>query len=343
MSTNMWAPLWRAACEGLPLPPEVHVHSRNLALALLRVAIWNDHRHTVAELLQKIQADRCFGPGTSIADLANVVVGQHMRPLGYAAMHGSVQAAAALLDAKASVNGTELTKAKPLYLAASHGHPSMVSLLTDANADVDEGVDGRTLTGYAARAGDCTATMHLLAAKAQPDTADETSATPLCVAADQGFVTIARALIWAKADVDRCGAVSSWPPLMCASRRGHVAVAKALIDAQADVNKVNYGHRTALSHAAEHGRTAVVVLLVGAKADVNDTRSGQPPLVGAATHGHRRAVSKLLQGKADVHQADKYGWTAYRYASQKGHMDVVALLVQAKAGLDVRMPDAQLE
>jgi ankyrin repeat protein len=338
----MWAPLWRAACEGLPLPPEVHVHSRNLALALLRVAIWNDHRHTVAELLQKIQAGRCFGPGTSIADLANVVVGQDMRPLGYAAMHGSVQAAAALLDAKASVNGTELTKAKPLYLAASHGHPSMVSLLTDANADVDEGVDGRTLTGYAARAGDCTATMHLLAAKAQPDTPEE-SVTPLCVAAQQGFVKIAQALIGAKADVERCGTVSSWTPLMSASCRGRVAVTEALIDAEADVNRVNGMHRTALSYAAAHGWTAVVALLVGAKADVNDTRSGQPPLVGAATHGHRRAVSELLQGKADVHQPDTYGWTAHRYAVGKRHMDVAALLVEAKAGLDVRMPDAQLE
>jgi ankyrin repeat protein len=324
--------LWRAACEGLPLPPEVHVHSYNTAYALLRVAIWNDHRRTVAELLQKI--GEYLVPHV---DLVNVVVGQGMRPLAYAALHGSVHAAAALLDANAAVNGGVFADEKPLYISASHGHEAMVSLLTDANANVDEVVGGRTLIGDAARDGDHTAVVGLLAAKAQPDRADEQGRVPLHVACMQGDVVITQVLLCAKADVDRHCAWTSWSPLIVASCQGHVTVMRALIDGNADVNRADDCRRTALSHAAERGSAAVIALLVVAKADVNDTRSCRPPLVEAAKHGHYHAVSQLLQAKADVHSADQDRWTAYYYACKDWwNTGLVAVLVEAKAGLQTR-------
>ena len=41
--------LWRAASQGLSLPADARVESLKAILALLRVAIWNDHGHTVTE------------------------------------------------------------------------------------------------------------------------------------------------------------------------------------------------------------------------------------------------------------------------------------------------------
>ncbi len=319
--------LW--SCEFASFPP-----SYTTAHALLRVAMWNDHGRTVAELLRKVHAGDYTVPKV---DLANVELGQHMQPLGYSAMHGSVCAAAALLDAKAAVNGGVFAHKTPLYLAASRGHGAMVSLLIDANANVDEVVCGRTLIGHAARVGDYTAVLGLLAAKAQPDRADEQGQAPLNVACGRGHVLITQALLCAKADVDRRCAWTSWSPLISASRCGYVAVVRALIDANADVNRADNRRRTALSHASELGDMPVLALLVSAKADVNDTRSHRPPLVEAAKYGRCRAVSELLEAKADVHQADKYGWTVYGHASAEGHSDVVAVLVQAKAALQTRI------
>jgi ankyrin repeat protein len=173
--------LWRAASQGLPLPAEVHVDSVPFVKALVRVAIWNDHGHTVTELVW-----------LSRISFINRDVGNHLTPLAYAAMHGSEHAVSALLDAKAAVNQGGDLLAQPLSFAVARGHSSCVSLLVSSKVNVDE-VDshGHTLVALAASDGNCNATNLLVTAKANVNRPDHEGKTPLFHASHGGYVSVA--------------------------------------------------------------------------------------------------------------------------------------------------------
>ena len=98
--------------------------------------------------------------------------------------------------------------------------------------------------------------------------------------------------------------------LHIAADAGYLGVAKALIEAGADVNKQeldDLGGRTPLMLAAVHGHTPVIMELIRAGANVNFATPPSPhiraitALLVAVLNGHEACVLALIYAGADVH------------------------------------------
>jgi ankyrin repeat protein len=316
--------LWQAASQGLLLPADVHVQELTTKLALLRVAIWNNHGHAVTEIVHRFR-------GVSESRelfLLHCEVGHQMTPLSFAALHGSDDAVSALVEAKASVTHNWGAAVLPIYLAASREHGSCVSRLLSLKANVDDvDCNGYTPVARAAECGELTALTLLVAAKADVNTPDCDYRAPLFHASVYGYVSVVQALISARADVD------DWfrrSPLVEAAWQGHVDVVEALVDAAADVNAVNNVGATAISVAADRGHVPVLSLLVKAKAALDVAAPVGSALCHAAQFGRAQAVSFLLESKANAALVDESGQTPLALARRYRHSDVVALLLQAE-------------
>ena len=90
---------------------------------------------------------------------------------------------------------------------------------------------------------------------ADKDAFDDQEWTPLGLAAYQGYLAAALALLAAGADVRlRCGEFQ-YPVVHAAAHQGHVEILRALIEHGADVDAVNSRRSTALHEAACYNQT----------------------------------------------------------------------------------------
>jgi len=149
--------------------------------------------------------------------------------LGVAAMHGHPGVVAALLDAGADINATDLY-GTALHRAAANGQSEVVKLLlarkADANAKMHYGRHkGATPLFDAARSGNTEVVRLLISAGALVNAATEDGVTPLMIAALEGNADAIDALVQAGAFVDATskplyylealtGWTGGWTPLM---------------------------------------------------------------------------------------------------------------------------------
>ena len=118
-------------------------------------------------------------------------------------------------------------------------------------------------------------------------------------------------------------------PLMLAASEGLIDVARALILADALVNSPGSRGLTALHEAASNGHGTVVTFLLQQGAEVNaTTQDGVTPLMCAAAWGHLDAVRKLVKAGADLSLTDVKGANAYDIACEKGEDAVSRHLAQ---------------
>lgn len=137
-------------------------------------------------------------------------------------------------------------------------------------------------------------------------------------------------LIQNKGDVNAVGKQHG-SPLQLAAWMGYITIARHLIAAGADIEFTDNGEtskslRPLLSaFYTGHGDVALLLLENGARRDVVD---GQPPLIIAAAQGHIAIVQKLLQlGDG----ADVQGGRALQEAAGRGEWEIVRLLLESGA------------
>ena len=333
--------LWYAATRGLPLMP-LHAYGiapgtrTKLAWALLNVAIWNDRGQTVTELLQM------WGPTLRVN---THTLPDNAAPLSYAARHGSVHAARALLCAGADVNDDgDGTNIDPLSTAAKFGHVELVQLLADAKAPLDGAPHphARAPLAYAVARRHVNVVALLLTRKADVGNVKNAGCTSLHLAAKCGHVRIVKLLLQARADVNfvkREVGLNRGSALSLAAIDGHTAVVAVLLAAKAALRAAEgdeYNRPVLL--ASGNGHTATVRCLLDAKADPEDACGGvltwPSPLLWAVLKGRVRVVALLLARKASVCRVDKVGLTPLMFAAEHGRVRIIRALLRASADVN---------
>merc|ERR1719193_3051845 len=144
-------------------------------------------------------------------------------------------------------------------------------------------------------------------------------------------VASVRMLVEFEADVNYVGGIGGEAPLHIAACQGSVKAAKALMQARADVEQRDKGGQTALHHAARIGCLPLVRALVQARADMlaRDSPPEQTPLHLAAWYGREKVVLFMLQAKMDVDPEDLRSQTPQTRATQQG-FDAVANIFEAE-------------
>jgi ankyrin repeat protein len=260
-----YAALWQEVAQGLPLSPEsmrtlATLSSTWCAAKLLWVALWNDHAHTVAELL------RLVPPALfSVCRLVDAELNfRCSKMLHIAASYGSCSAAGPLLAARADVHQHERFGHLPLNVAAHFGHASFVELLLEAKADVD--LDCGDRTPLMSACDDAAVISVLLAPKANVDKTDTFGRTALHVACKRGYASACARLLEAKPDVEALDDSRSSPLSHAAFWEGSVAVVLLLLEAKADVTSRNMYGETPAVRASWRRDTDVARLLMSKEA-----------------------------------------------------------------------------
>lgn len=176
-------------------------------------------------------------------------------------------------------------------------------------SDIDDPREQTPLV-VAARHGQYKIVEYLLQLGVKTDTTSISGATPLHLAAQEGFPEICTLLIKYKADVNDILQVSQITPLIAAAEsEGH-----------------GFG-------GSRENRAACMEILLQNNADtsIKTINELESPLYKAAEIGFMEAVQLLIKYKSDLDSPNKYGWTPISIARQNGHLDVVNVLLQAGA------------
>jgi ankyrin repeat protein len=187
-----------------------------------------------------------------------------------------------------------------------------------------------------------TLTLRMLEQKADINSKDSYSETPLLNAVAYGHSAVVKLLLEWKADVD-CQDQAGRTPLSYAARRGDIEMVKLLLEWKADINCQDQSGRTPLSDAAIKGDIEMVKLLLEWKADVNfQDQAGRTPLSYADRNEYSRSVESmkvLFEFKADVDCQDKAGRAPLLYAVENDGEDsaeVAEILPDYKADANCR-------
>ncbi|MGE3277934.1 MAG: ankyrin repeat domain-containing protein [Vicinamibacterales bacterium] len=192
-------------------------------------------------------------------------------PLMMAARNGDVASMRLLLDAKADATGANANGTTVLMLAAASGQVEAVRLLADRGADVNakEATWGQTAMMFAAARGRAEVIGELAARGANPDAQTVVSEIiPLGERYKQetgGKGTRGITSEGGRSDVRSMGGMTA---LLLAAREGHLAAARALLDAGADVNLQNGSDgMSPMTLAIVNGRFDIAKLMLDRGAD----------------------------------------------------------------------------
>ncbi len=151
--------------------------------------------------------------------------------------------------------------------------------------------------------------------------------TPLLEALRENDLDEAMALIGGREYIVQAD-VSGTTPLHLAAEKGYVDVARELIGIEQVNPGVLNGELSAPLHlAADKGHLAIIRSLCEAGADANPVdRSGRTPLHYAVFEGHFDVVRYLIGRQADPLAKDVWGYTALDYAIKSKKQDMVDFL-----------------
>jgi ankyrin repeat protein len=138
-------------------------------------------------------------------------------------------------------------------------------------------------------------------------------------------------LLEAGASVEFAVEDSGITSLMKACHNGHDQCARALIEAKADLEKMNQDSVTALILSCQNGHVQCARALIEARAAVDHMdNNGWTALMAACQDGHDQCVHVLLQAGADrgIEVPGHAGWDAQKLAERNGHTAICELLME---------------
>ncbi|KAK3248290.1 hypothetical protein CYMTET_42242, partial [Cymbomonas tetramitiformis] len=292
-------------------------------------------------------------------------------PAHWAAKCGQIEVLRMLRDdARAELTQAARDGSTPVHWAAKGGHLDVLEMLwRESGADLShQANDGSTALHWAtaggakevtqaitlhvgsadvitssvsseAKAGHAEVVSALLHAREGKNggvnAATEDGRTPLHIAAEEGHVEMARALVKAGASVSLT-MDGDRTPLFIAAMNGHLEVARLLmLQAGDDVNLHNSDGATPLFVSTEKGHIDLTNLLLeqpGIAVDATN-QTGATPLIIAAQMGHVHLAKSLLRKGASVDAQSQDGATALCTAAEKGDVEMVLLLLEENASV----------
>jgi ankyrin repeat protein len=164
----------------------------------------------------------------------------------------------------------------------------------------------------------------------------EEKQTPLMASAFRGDEERVRWFLSIKADPNVQNKVGV-RPLMFAAQEGHMTVIKALLEHKADVDAKDSDGNSALHFAAIFDkRDAALALLQGGGADINlaDNKKQTALHHAALLPDGENFCLTLLDHGADPRAAEEAGWQLIHFAAWKGHLGLVNRLIEMEVDLD---------
>lgn len=224
-----------------------------------------------------------------------------------------------------------------VVLAAQLGKPECLGLLLrrcQPDLDITHGKKRLTALAWAAHKGYMQCCRLLIQHGANPSTKCGDGVTALHLAASGGgHIQICKLLIEHNAPVNARSAKKQ-TPLCLAAQKGFVKVVQLLLDHGADANNEDEGKYTPLHLAGSSGFVNCVDLLLKAGARVDSTtRTGVTPLHYAVQGGHAQAVKLLISAGAKVNCNRK---PLLLIAADDGNLEVVQILLDAQATIDCK-------
>ena len=211
----------------------------------------------------------------------------------------------------------------------------------------------------AAREGDRSAAVALLAERADPNQSEADGTTALHWAVHNDDAELVKRLVAAGADATAANDYGA-TPIAEAAVAGNIAVLEALLEAGAHPDSPNTDGQTALMVVARTANVAAADLLIehGANVNAREERKGQTALMWAVAQSQPKMVATLLKHGAEVEARSTVnewerlvtaeprqknlmsgGFTPLLYAARQGCGDCAQLLLDAGAQVDLTDPD----
>ena len=209
----------------------------------------------------------------------------------------------------------------PLFLAIDLDNLYLLEELISRGADVNRKSNGVTPLAKAAELNKPKIVAFLIKNNAKINQANDNGETPLYIAVQKGFDTVAGILINksedASGDCNWANKIGT-PLLHVATENGNAEIVRILIRYGAEIEKADYMENTALCVAAQIGELEVVRALIQHNANINHQNlKGDTPLILASINKHDDVVTLLLENGADATVLNYTGYAAADFYSEK--------------------------
>lgn len=281
----------------------------------LILAVKNGDVTGVQKLVAKVKASKTKLLGSTKRLNVNYQDADGFSALHHAALGGSLELIALLLEAQATVDIKDSNGMRPLHYAAWQGRLEPVRLLLRASAAVNAAsLDGQIPLHLAAQYGHYEVSEMLLQHQSNPCLVNKAKKTPLDLACEFGRLKVAQLLL-----------------------NSHLCV--ALLEGEAkDPCDPNY--TTPLHLAAKNGHREVIRQLLRAGIEINRQTKTGTALHEAALYGKTEVVRLLLEGGVDVNIRNTYNQTALdivnQFTTSQASREIKQLLREASGILKVR-------
>ncbi|XP_036921602.1 caskin-2 isoform X4 [Sturnira hondurensis] len=281
----------------------------------LILAVKNGDVTGVQKLVAKVKAAKTKLLGSTKRLNVNYQDADGFSALHHAALGGSLELIALLLEAQATVDIKDSNGMRPLHYAAWQGRLEPVRLLLRASAAVNvASLDGQIPLHLAAQYGHYEVSEMLLQHQSNPCLVNKAKKTPLDLACEFGRLKVAQLLL-----------------------NSHLCV--ALLEGEAkDPCDPNY--TTPLHLAAKNGHREVIRQLLRAGIEINRQTKTGTALHEAALYGKTEVVRLLLEGGVDVNIRNTYNQTALdivnQFTTSQASREIKQLLREASGILKVR-------
>ncbi|NWX84101.1 CSKI2 protein, partial [Nothoprocta pentlandii] len=278
-------------------------------------AVKNGDVPCVQKLVAKIKASKSKLLGSAKRLNVNYQDADGFSALHHAALGGSLELLALLLEAQATVDIKDSNGMRPLHYAAWQGRVEPVRVLLRAAASVNmASQDGQIPLHLSAQYGHYEVSEMLLQHQSNPCLVNKAKKTPLDLACEFGRLKVAQLLL-----------------------NSHLCV--ALLEGQSkDAADPNY--TTPLHLAAKNGHKEIIRQLLKAGIEINKQTKTGTALHEAALYGKTEVVRLLLEGGVDVNIRNTYNQTALdivnQFTTSHASKDIKQLLREASGILKVR-------